>query len=208
MSIEEIIRQRGIMHLMHFTRVDNLQSILEYGLIPRAFLNEEHAAFNDSYRFDNCENAVCTTIEFPNYKMFYQLRCDNPDTQWAVLRLDAQILTDFDCAFCQVNAGSAASFTIPLQERKGAEALAKLYAPVVDGVRRSPLIPASYPTSPQAEVLVFDTIPPDYIEAVYFDNTETLRFFKKMAFSVHMSVDEDWFYGRADYRQWQNSDQQ
>lgn len=206
MTIENIVRQRGIMHLMHFTRVDNLQSILEYGLIPRAFLNEEQAAFNDAYRFDNCENAVCTTIEFPNYKMFYQLRCDNPDTQWAVLRLDAQILTDFDCAFCQVNAGSAASFNVPLEERKGVKALAKLYAPVVDGVRRSPLIPMSYPTSPQAEVLVFDTISPDYIEAVYFNSAETLRFFRKMAFPVYMTVDTDWFFPRADYRLWQGAE--
>lgn len=202
MSIEEIVRQRGIMHLMHFTRVDNLQSILEYGLIPRAYLNEVQAAFNDAYRFDNCENAVCTTIEFPNYKMFYQLRCDNPDTQWAVLRLDAQILTDFDCAFCQVNAGSAASYTIPLAERKGADALAKLYAPVVDGVRRSLLIPPSYPTSPQAEVLVFNTIPPEYIEAVYFNSVKVLRFFKSMAYPVYMAVDTDWFFPRTDHRLW------
>lgn len=207
MDISDFMEQRGILHLCHFTRVENLESILKYGLVPRSFLDDEQAIVNDAFRYDRCEDAVCTTIEFPNYKMFYQLRCDNPNTQWAVLRLDAQILTDFDCAFCQVNAGSAASFTIPLSERKGADALAKLYAPVVDGVRRSLLIPPSYPTSPQAEVLVFGTIFPDYIEAVYFEDGETLRFFNKMGYSVHMSVNSALFYGRADYKQWQRADQ-
>lgn len=202
MDISDFMEQRGILHLCHFTRVENLESILKYGLVPRSFLDDEQAIVNDAFRYDRCENAVCTTIEFPNYKMFYQLRCDNPNTQWAVLRLDAQILTDFDCAFCQVNAGSAASFTIPLSERKGADALAKLYAPVVDGVRRSLLIPPSYPTSPQAEVLVFNTIPPEYIEAVYFNSVEVLRFFKSMAYPVHMTVDTDWFSPRTDYRLW------
>ncbi len=202
MDISDFMEQRGILHLCHFTRVENLESILKYGLVPRSFLDNEQAIVNDAFRYDRCEDAVCTTIEFPNYKMFYQLRCDNPNTQWAVLRLDAQILTDFDCAFCQVNAGSAASFTIPLSERKGADALAKMYAPIVDGVQRSLSIPMSYPTSPQAEVLVFNTIPPEYIEAVYFNSVKVLRFFKSMAYPVYMAVDTDWFFPRTDYRLW------
>lgn len=202
MSIATIMNQREIRHLCHFTRAENLRAILTDGLTPRMFLDGKLAIFNDEFRYDRCENAVCTTIEFPNYKMFYQLRCANPGAEWAVLLLDAQILIDYECAFCQTNAGSATSYTIPLEDRIGAEALASLYAPIVEGVWRSPFIPMSFPTSPQAEVLVFDVITANYIEAVYFENAAALLKFNDLRRSFNMSVDTDWFGPRADYKLW------
>ncbi|MBE6047711.1 MAG: DUF4433 domain-containing protein [Clostridium sp.] len=39
--------------LYHFTRVENLKSILEYGLIPRNEIDEEEAIVNDDCRYDN-----------------------------------------------------------------------------------------------------------------------------------------------------------
>ena len=63
MKIEKILSERGINSLIHFTRAENLPSIMEYGICPRAELYEEEAVFNDEYRYDDCENAVCTSIE-------------------------------------------------------------------------------------------------------------------------------------------------
>lgn len=119
--MERILNDRQIEWLVHFTRAENLPNIFKYGLLPRSILlfNDISSCFNDNYRYDNCENAVCTTIEFPNYKMFYPLRQNNPEVDWAVLLLDAQIICDFECAFCSTNAGSAAMYNITIKERKG-----------------------------------------------------------------------------------------
>ena len=205
MNIEELMQRRGIMHLVHFTRAENLRSILSGGLIPRMWLNGDSAIFNDEFRYDRCEDAVCASIEFPNYKMFYQLREANSSGAWVVLLLSAQILLDFDCAFCQTNAGSEASYAVPLAQRQGAGALAALYAPMVGGVPRAGGLPLSYPTDPQAEVLVFGIIPPEYIEAVYFNSYTTMRKFSDLFHMVNMRVNTDFFYPRADYRRWQNT---
>lgn len=203
MTIQDIMIQRNIRHLMHFTRTENLRSILCNGLIPREYLYGSGAVFNDLYRYDRCENAVCTTIEFPNYRMFFSLRQNDPDSAWAVLQISADILMEFDCAFCQTNAGSEASYTTPLEDRMGAVALASLYAPVARGVKRSPFIPPAYPTDPQAEVLVFGTIPPAYIQAVYFHDLETLRLFGDLQGAVPLTINRGLFSYRTDFKQWQ-----
>lgn len=109
MSIENILRERQIQYLCHFTRLENLESILTHGLIPRADLyNAEfnpnpslpiHSIFNDRHRIDGKPNANCLSISFPNSSMFYGLRCSNDTAQWAVIVLSARILIDKKCAF-------------------------------------------------------------------------------------------------------------
>ena len=97
--MKEFMRSRQIDTLFHFTRANNLPNIFQYGLLPKESLldNEIDAEFNDRYRYDGCEDALCASLEFPNYKMFYSLRTDNPDVDWAVIKLDARILLDYDC---------------------------------------------------------------------------------------------------------------
>lgn len=176
--MDKILKERQIDWLLHFTRAENLPNIMRYGLMPRS--NLEFAgidfSYNDEYRYDNCENAVCTSIEFPNYKMFYPLRRYNPDLDWAVLLLDARIICDFECAFCSTNAGSSNIYNMDLEQRKGKRAFLKLFEELPYGPSRKELgIEDWYPTNPQAEVLVFDTIPITYIEKVFFDEQEILE---------------------------------
>ena len=76
--MESFLKQNRIDWLYHFTRVENLPNILKYGLLPRETLewNGIGSQFNDNYRHDCCLDAVCTSIEFPNYKMFYKYRME------------------------------------------------------------------------------------------------------------------------------------
>lgn len=204
MKIEKILSERGINSLIHFTRAENLPSIMEYGICPRAELYEEEAVFNDEYRYDDCENAVCTSIEFPNYKMFYRLRMDNPEADWAVLLISADAMVDFNCAYCEMNAGSKPMYSMPLEERMGSSALQTLFKDVSDGRRRTDLgIPDCLPTNPQAEVLVFDTIPTDYITHVLFQDQATKRKYEKyIPDDIVAVVDEGYFAPRMDYKMW------
>lgn len=171
--MKKILRQKQIDTLYHFTQAKNLDNIFRYGIVPRAILDERRisSCYNDEYRYDDCLDAVCTSIEFPNYKMFYKLRQDNREIDWAVLKLDANILCDFKCAFCWTNAGDASVYDMPLEDRMGKNAFLELFEDKIGYPQRKELgIYDWYPTNPQAEVLVFGIIPIEYIKNVYFEN--------------------------------------
>ncbi len=158
-KIRRICEQRGIKYLVHFTRMDNLASILKHGLLGRERLEKMRIpyVYNDEQRIDRCSDAICLSISFPNYKMFYVYRKKLESAKWVVLVLKRDILWELDCAFCQENAASNNVRFIPLEERKKGSALEDLFTEYdkIHDVQRSSLgIPPEYTTNPQAEVLV------------------------------------------------------
>jgi len=72
-SIKKIVREREIEYVFHFTRIDNLDSILNYGILGRTQLENRAISFqyNDEYRIDRQVSAICCSIGHPNYRMFY-----------------------------------------------------------------------------------------------------------------------------------------
>lgn len=206
--MKKILEQKQIDTLYHFTRVENLENIFKYGLIPRDILDtrEIRSTYNDEYRYDGHFDAVCTSIEFPNYKMFYKLRQDNPETDWVVLGLDANILCDYECAYCWTNAGDAIIYTVPIEERKGMDAFLELFDDREGYPKRESLhINDRYPTNPQAEVLVFGTIPTNYIRAVYFENDrDRNEYIDLVPINISAIVNSNVFCPRNDWQAWKN----
>ena len=206
-AMMDILSERGINWLVHFTQAGNLSGIFSYGLLPRADLinNSIPTALNDHFRYDRCDGAVCTSIEFPNYRMFFKLRMDNPSVDWVVLRLDASIMYQFDCAFCTTNAGSEESYTIPLPFRKGREAFIRLFDELPHGPSRLALgIPYNRPTNPQAEVLVFGVIPVSCISGVYFEsNAARSRYIEYVPQGIEAKINSKAFAPRPDWQHWQ-----
>lgn len=204
--MEEILKQRQIDRLYHFTQAENLENIFRYGIAPRTILDRRRirSCYNDDYRYDNCMDAVCTSIEFPNYKMFYKLRQDNPEIDWAVLRLDADVLCDFECAYCWTNAGDASVYNVPLEQRMRKEAFLELFGNKPGYPKREELhISDWYPTNPQAEVLVFGIIPIDYIQNIYFENNEDRqRYQDVIPADVSAKVCTEVFRPRKDWEAW------
>jgi hypothetical protein len=204
--VKEILKEKRIDWLLHFTRAENLENIFKYGLLPRSDLDNMNieSNYNDQYRYDKCKNASCLSIQFPNYKMFYGLREDNPKVDWAVLLLRANILYEFECAFCQANAGSEQIYTIPINKRKGKDAFLKLFEEIPNRSTRKELeIGSCYPTNPQAEVLVFEKIPITYIEEVYFKNQKELNKYKDIVpNTIEAKVSNRAFSCREDYSNW------
>lgn len=200
------MKQKHITKVYHFTRVENLENIFRYGLLPRTNLDEKGIAYvsNDDQRLDNCWNAISVSIEFPNYKMFYGLRCEHKSADWAVLLLDAQLLWKFPCAFCWTNAADSSVSSIPPENRMTAEVFYELFEnkdgyPLRDNLN----IPDCYPTNPQAEVLVFHSIPINFIKAVYFENHEAqLKYFSNSQLQMCFCVYDKVFYPRSDYNKW------
>ena len=205
--INRLIEQRQIESLCHFTRVDNLNGIIEGGIMPRESLDISGRSYhpNDLKRYDGCPNAVSVSIEFPNYKMFYSLRKSNMDVEWVVLRLDSSILCDFECAYCWTNAADRSVTDIPLQIRIGDDAFRDLFRDKIGYPKRNDLgIPSCYPTNPQAEVLVFDTIPVDYIQKICFQkNMDMFHYRDIIPYNIDYGVESSMFMYRLDWEWWQ-----
>lgn len=172
------LQQRGVTHLVHFTKAQNVPSILRNGLLSRNELGTRGLAhsINDPHRFDYVTGAICLSVSFPNYKMFYRLRLEHPEDDWVVLRLRPEIVADKRCAFSYANAATRSIAQTPIAERMTLAALEGMFAEHEGMPPRATLrIPDNYPTNPQAEVLVLDTIEPKFIADVIVDAKERVK---------------------------------
>lgn len=204
--MKKSILEKGINNLYHFTDVRNLENIFKYGVVPRSILdkrNIEHI-YNDEHRFDKCKNAVCISIEFPNYKMFYKLRTDNKKRDWAVLEIDKGVLLDYDCAYCWLNAGDHSMYSCSIEERKGKAAFLELFKDRKGYPKRETTgVRSYYPTNPQAEVLVFGTISTKYIRNVLFENDNISNKYRKIiSNATPFKSDASKFLPREDHMHW------
>lgn len=204
--LETFLHERQIDTLYHFTRIENLENILFYGLLPRDTIKRNNIVshFNDSWRHDKCSDANCLSLEFPNYKMFYKLRKANPHSKWIVLKLNIDILFDFKCAYCWTNAGDERVYNTSLQSRMSVDSLFDLYNNRSGYPKREETgIKDCYPTNPQAEVLVFDIIPIEYIDCIYFEYKDVLNeYLHIIPSNIYATINDDIFYGRSDYEYW------
>ena len=75
-KIKKFLENRQINNLVHFTRLGNLRSILQHGLVPRS--NQDYfnikSVCNDADRFDHRLDATSCSITFPNDKIFRKFR--------------------------------------------------------------------------------------------------------------------------------------
>ena len=206
-NIKQICHNRGIKILVHFTPIENLRRILGEGLLSRNALErrlDQQPTFNDQNRLDKHPEAICLSIGFPNYKMFFKYASEK-QSQWVVLLLDAKLLWELDCAFCQENAASNAVYTIPLKERKKPDALNNMFIDYDSISRQSLSIPDHYPTYPQAEVLVCNPIPVAYIKKVHFYEKLALEqwYSKNSGMDTEtFLVSKQYFHPRCDWKVW------
>ncbi|MEZ9534294.1 DarT ssDNA thymidine ADP-ribosyltransferase family protein [Vibrio lentus] len=179
-QIKNIIAQRKIPFLVHFTNLKNLESIFNNGLVPRSQLDASDSEYesNDDSRLDGHEDSVSTSVAFPNCQMFYKLR-RNSDDKFCLLALDPELLLNHSSAFCKYNAADAAISSQNIETLKTAEAFEGMFTELATQRSREDQKLKDYdPTDVQAEILVFDTIPKGYIGAVVFPDKETEKQFK------------------------------
>ncbi|MEW8185890.1 MAG: DarT ssDNA thymidine ADP-ribosyltransferase family protein [Candidatus Thiodiazotropha endolucinida] len=196
-----------IKYVYHFTRLQNLDSILLEGLMSRQDLDscewDTPPAINDPYRFDNCLDAICCSIGHPNYKMFYRLRQQYKGEEWVVLGLKARILWEKDCAFCVENAASNNVTSIPIEERRSLDAFNQLFEEYDGKPSREDLgIPNKCPTHPQAEILVFENIEPEYIIGAVFESRQRVDEYRTQYDDFQFMYHKAPFKPRGDYEHW------
>ncbi len=178
-KIKEIVSRRKIEYLVHFTRIDNLNSILKNGLIPVSMQQKMKipSVRNDEQRIDSKLDCTSCSITFPNYKLFYTFReYKFPGSSWVVIVLDKDVLFSPSniTYYCQTNAAGVFPRISSAKELCTATAFENMFCNSLTTkenkvIQRASLQISDYiTTDPQAEVLISDAIDKKYIGCICF----------------------------------------
>jgi hypothetical protein len=167
-EILAILEARKVRGLIHFTPMQNLTSILRFGLIPRSQLETLQQTGKTSFTYTDCrrhdgKDSTCLSICFPNAEMFYRKRCENAGWSWVVLVVEPQdIVCHPATRFSEDNAARSGT-----EQLAGARGLRHLYG-------TSPLY-RKRPVNPQAEVRVPRVIDPTLIKYICCEKEDDLK---------------------------------
>jgi hypothetical protein len=192
-----IIERRGIKSLFHFTRLENLPSILERGLLPQQDNEDVEMMISDQKRFDGRLDCVSLSISFPNSEMFYLLRIKRyPDSTWCVISLKPDILWSIPCLFFSHNAAKFPNAYRPSFRTS------EIFEGLFRGDTRPNSLPAALPTNVQTEVQAEKPIPLEMFSGLHFENYEALSQFKSLSISLpnHINLSSDHLF--FDDRNW------
>ncbi|WP_423606538.1 DarT ssDNA thymidine ADP-ribosyltransferase family protein [Sphingomonas sp. MS122] len=176
-KIQEIALARKVPFLVHFTRAQNVPSILKHGLLPRSFAQKIglDPVINDAERLDGRLDGTSVSIAFPNGSMFYRLRNANPDIDWVILAISPSVLWSKKVLFCKHNAADSRISQVSSEDLSRAEAFEDMFAEIEGHESRSDQgLKACDPTDVQGEVLVMEPIEPEFILGALF-NTDAAR---------------------------------
>lgn len=178
-TIKSIIDERGITELYHFTRIENLESIVEHGILPVSEMKKEglHFLDNDKYRNDHRIDCNCISISYPNLDLLKSYK-RKYGGHWVMIELDPRVLYETPCYFAEHNAATRV-IASNLWMRTGADALENMFQRRLEIQLADRVEPFSrfevkdfpnFPTSPQAEVLVKGRISIDLVKNITFEN--------------------------------------
>lgn len=215
-KIKEIVRSRRINNLVHFTRTDNLNSILKYGLVPVKSQRNNYipSLHNDDRRMDGHDDCTSCSIEFPNYKLFYRFRNKFPECKWVIIQLNIDVLFSESniSYFCRTNAASQKILNDDFKSLYTAKSLEQMYEEYIfdDGrvaLRERLKIAENLTTDPQAEILISDTINRNYIDNIFFESKNDIdwyisRYGEEWLSRYNFQVKPFFFDHRTDYKFW------
>lgn len=216
--IEEIIKKRKIPYLVHFTRIDNLNSILKNGLVPVCLQQKKNilSIHNDDRRIDAQLDCTSCSVGFPNYKLFYTFReLKYPGTMWVTIVINTDILfspTNIKY-YCYTNAAAVFPKIKNVKELCTATSFEKMFCELITQkenkiINRSSLqIDDYYTTDPQAEILISDIIEPKYIKGICFQKQNDIEYFiknngAKLISQYQYRIFTNYFDARKDYMYW------
>ncbi|MBP7001309.1 DarT ssDNA thymidine ADP-ribosyltransferase family protein [Amaricoccus sp.] len=178
-KIRRAAEGRGILALYHFTRRENLLSILSNGLLSREDLADTNLqyTYTDDARWDDTPRAISFSIDSINSSMFDAKRKVD-HRGWIILRVEREVLWTHSCRFCRQNASTSAvrnargflggpwGFNSMFEDED-------VYIPEERGYRSRRdhyQIPDNRPTWNDAEVQVLDPVDQKLITAIFVGN--------------------------------------
>lgn len=183
-EIIEELKFRRINRVLHFTRMENINSILEGGIVPISKMSdkERQVRRNDPDRFDGLPDCSCFSFAYPNRQLMRKFSNDFTDGVWVVIEVSADVFIDHNAYFYPSNASSKIYANINKENLRGVKALENMFQPYFEyGREKTPVwrdlleISDSVPTNCQAEVLIEGIIDSKYINKIYFRSKEELE---------------------------------
>ena len=208
--IEKVAQDLEIEHLVHFTHLENLESILDKGILPRDRV-PSNARTNETKKLPGHPNAVCLSISFPNYKMFSNIR-EQRGGNWVVIKIDPSIMWLRKCHFCRHSGADPKVSKIDDKERYDKDALLGMFESTDHQVakykghilnsREQQKLNSSDPTDPQAEVLLLGIVPENKITGVVFDEDSSMgEYSGERPEHINFEVNKDFFSSREYVRE-------
>ena len=111
-KIKNFLESRGIEYLVHFTDLENIESINEYGLLSREELKKRNLKYkyNDSKRLDKHLDYISLSITNINEYLFERFKRNGSIKKPYIIYIDATILyKEFqtDRIYCDRNAATS-----------------------------------------------------------------------------------------------------
>lgn len=176
MSAYEILISRGVTRLCHFTLLKSLTHIIssENGILASNSIRQDTKTVTDSIRYDGELDHVCNSVEYPN-SWFLKRAIDNNDDKifedWVVLYIDLQILNIKKAKFCPCNAAKRKGQYIV----ENMEEVDSIFNTNIFNRNRTPNMLSACPTDDQAEILIKDNIPREYIIGIAVGNEDVAK---------------------------------
>lgn len=183
-KIKKVIEERKIKHLIHFTPIENIPSILNNQYIyTRDYLDKQNLAYipTDYQRLDNQTNSISISISYPSVQMLISKIYDH--FRIAIIFLDPKLLyeTTDKKYFYKYNAASNLAkksfYHINPEEGPGfvkrKTSIEELFfnkqeiTQAPNKISRPNNMPPEYTTNPQAEILFYGNIDTKYINKIH-----------------------------------------
>lgn len=198
----EITERRNITCFTHFTRIDNLNSILDNGILSVYDLNHGNFEYcsSDKERMDNHLEEISVSVSYPNSQMLYS-KIRNLGGDWAVMELDPYFVLKRKCDFFKTNAASNFVKEIRQQRENNLSTyFEEMFAEKIDGERTQKDLPENFTTDEQAEIMVYRHISVYAIKAVHFQNENSIDQFSDKLKNLGIKYDNsDYFFHARKY---------
>lgn len=192
MSVYDVLVHHGVSRLCHFTKLQNLSHILgsAKGILATGQITLDSKNINDEVRADGALDYVCCSIEYPNSWYFGKAKQRNVDTifkTWVIVLVDVKIVKLRDIKVSQGNAAKGCGAYVREGSDSTAEELFGEYVETYRGRRPEKMLDCCT-TDGQAEVLVKDNIPRDYITGIIVGDEQTAE--RVFAMQRTLGIDE------------------
>jgi hypothetical protein len=171
--IQQVLQQRKVKSLVHFTPVQNLNSIFSHNLLSRIQCDRLglKPVTTDAYRLDGLLDFISVSVSFPNSGMFYRKRM-SMNYSWAVLLISPDVICRQPSLFFATNAATAKK-----KKMDGGYSSAAFSAMFGDPDRNSLQghLDYCFPVDPQAEIMVKQAISINDIQSVVFGSDADYR---------------------------------
>lgn len=145
--------------------------IIEDGILATNIISDDVNHPTDNVRYDNHPSYICCSVEFPNVWYLERTRANHADelfNDWVIVLIRPEVIQHQPDTKCSaVNAAKNRGGFIEYATKGNIQ---KLFADNVDGFPRYRNLPSCYASNAQAEILIKDIVPREFIYGVCVQN--------------------------------------